>query len=470
MSKIKKVLAVFLTLAMVMGMGLTTFAAETTKAIVEVSGIDATIEYVQIVEPDTEESTNGWKISKNFESYFDGKMTVKELIDAAEPTANANAEAGTNTTNSKYADILQSIVDAGLVTESTDGQSFEATKGGLYLITAHKDGWTFSPMVAYVPVNSTDKVTVKAKGAEDKIEKKVDPSGESVEPGEIVPYTATVQYPYFGTNFTDPVFKVTDTLTNAKYEDGSIVVAYGVNQVALVENTDYTLTINADKNTFEINFIYDVAKAGGAVTISYSAIANDDINSTTFMSNQIQSSIAPTADAEPTRTEHKVVSGTVKAQFTKVDSDENEKKLAGAEFQLYKGEVDSGVAIGDPEVADENGVVTFEGLDANEKYYVIETKAPDGYSIDKTPHVLTRSTEGDDVDEKTITENGVTTITTTYTYVNDFITDGAIVPNTTLSSLPSTGGIGTTIFTIGGCLIMIIAAALFFASRRKNNK
>ena len=44
------------------------------------------------------------------------------------------------------------------------------------------------------------------------------------------------------------------------------------------------------------------------------------------------------------------------------------------------------------------------------------------------------------------------------------------IANNKGSSLPSTGGIGTTIFTIGGCLIMIIAAALFFASRRKENK
>ena len=44
------------------------------------------------------------------------------------------------------------------------------------------------------------------------------------------------------------------------------------------------------------------------------------------------------------------------------------------------------------------------------------------------------------------------------------------IPNTKLSSLPSTGGIGTTIFTIGGCAIMILAAALYFASRRKTAK
>ena len=38
------------------------------------------------------------------------------------------------------------------------------------------------------------------------------------------------------------------------------------------------------------------------------------------------------------------------------------------------------------------------------------------------------------------------------------------------STLPSTGGIGTTIFTIGGCAIMIVAAGLFFATRRKTQK
>ena len=41
------------------------------------------------------------------------------------------------------------------------------------------------------------------------------------------------------------------------------------------------------------------------------------------------------------------------------------------------------------------------------------------------------------------------------------------ITNITMTSLPSTGGIGTTIFTIGGCAIMILAAALYFATRRK---
>ncbi len=46
----------------------------------------------------------------------------------------------------------------------------------------------------------------------------------------------------------------------------------------------------------------------------------------------------------------------------------------------------------------------------------------------------------------------------------------ADIPNTKLAMLPSTGGIGTTIFTFGGCAIMIIAAGLYFATRRKSAK
>ena len=46
----------------------------------------------------------------------------------------------------------------------------------------------------------------------------------------------------------------------------------------------------------------------------------------------------------------------------------------------------------------------------------------------------------------------------------------ASLTDSKLSALPSTGGIGTTIFTIAGCLIMVTAAGLFFASRKRTNK
>lgn len=41
------------------------------------------------------------------------------------------------------------------------------------------------------------------------------------------------------------------------------------------------------------------------------------------------------------------------------------------------------------------------------------------------------------------------------------------IPNTKLTSLPSTGGMGTMIFTVAGCLIMIVAAGFYFSGRKK---
>lgn len=68
--------------------------------------------------------------------------------------------------------------------------------------------------------------------------------------------------------------------------------------------------------------------------------------------------------------------------------------------------------------------------------------------------------------ENTTTSTGVT-VTINQGVGSGTAMLGTSIPNTKLSTLPGTGGIGTTIFTIGGCAIMIAAAALFFAGRRK---
>ena len=68
--------------------------------------------------------------------------------------------------------------------------------------------------------------------------------------------------------------------------------------------------------------------------------------------------------------------------------------------------------------------------------------------------------------ENTTTSTGVT-VTTNDDAGSGTAMLGPSIPNTKLSTLPGTGGIGTTIFTIGGCAIMVAAAALFFAGRRR---
>ncbi len=137
------------------------------------------------------------------------------------------------------------------------------------------------------------------------------------------------------------------------------------------------------------------------------------------------------------------------------------------------------------------GYLKFTGLDAGE-YELQETKAPDGYTLNpvKIPVEITAEYNTDGtlnsyvikVDGTVIEKDTEKTSTYTATYKKNDTTgemdqtpgnvnsDTQKVPNTKIIGLPSTGGIGTTIFTIGGCAIMIIAAGLFFASRRKKVK
>lgn len=144
----------------------------------------------------------------------------------------------------------------------------------------------------------------------------------------------------------------------------------------------------------------------------------------------------------------------------------------------------------------ENGQLPIRGLaagttDKPAKYYLKETKAPTGYSlnahvfeiaIEATYHEESNKDTGVEAGQLKswkITIDGKTTNEFTVShdggtvkvYTNGNEENGmntSTVPNTKIASLPSTGGIGTTIFTFGGCAIMILAAALYFISRRKS--
>ena len=184
--------------------------------------------------------------------------------------------------------------------------------------------------------------------------------------------------------------------------------------------------------------------------------------------------------------------------FNKVD-DAN-KKLKGAKFTLYVEDKNGSETLKWSETETENllvskvndytttddGEIKFKGLDGDKVYYLKETEAPSGYSINDTIYKVTfefnkpDNYEGADTTYTVHVSNNKNDETASYTvtygeshtdeYGKIAVGSATDIPNTKLSSLPSTGGIGTTIFTIGGCLIMIVAAGLFFATRKKSAK
>ena len=166
---------------------------------------------------------------------------------------------------------------------------------------------------------------------------------------------------------------------------------------------------------------------------------------------------------------------------TKVGEGDDEEALEGAIFGLYtdincgKDDLYTNDNFTGTVASDNEGQLYITGLAAG-TYYLKEISAPEGYSINTQVFTIVIEAEYNQdgtLNNWKITINGQKAATFTVDHssgspvVDDTIT-GVDIKNTKLSSLPSTGGIGTTIFTIGGCAIMIAAASLFFVSRRKS--
>ncbi|MBE5107536.1 SpaH/EbpB family LPXTG-anchored major pilin [Bacillus thuringiensis] len=139
--------------------------------------------------------------------------------------------------------------------------------------------------------------------------------------------------------------------------------------------------------------------------------------------------------------------------LTKVDG-ENNQKLKGAEFELRdkKGNV---VVVEGKEVkgvSDENGVIHWNNIPYGE-YQVVETKAPTYEKEDGTTgsYQLLK----DPIDVKIDADHKTIKLT--------------VENNKSGWHLPSTGGVGTILFTVVGLALMIVAAFIFFRRKPLNN-
>lgn len=176
--------------------------------------------------------------------------------------------------------------------------------------------------------------------------------------------------------------------------------------------------------------------------------------------------------------------------------------LSGAKFKLYTDESCTkeykNPVTESPIVSDEDGKFVIKGL-AEGTYWFKEIEAPEGYSLnehafkividakyeEKPVTKTSTDSEGNEVNEQfvekfltswsvTIDEKEVNSFTVEHAAdgtpnqtSNNPNADSYKINNTKLINLPSTGGIGTTIFTVVGVLLMVGAAFLFFVSRRK---
>ena len=327
-------------------------------------------------------------------------------------------------------------------------------------------------------------VTVTTKESVPTVEKKVDSAdATSVEVGSTLTFTLTATLPTNIAKYADNGYKLvfTDTMS-AGLTFGSIssvtvngTAAQSTNSAAAnyytsvttPSGTDTVLTVTFNNILGALDSAAIAALAGKDVVVTYTATVNDSaVVGSAGNSNEV--TITYSNDPYTTGTGDSVPDEvdvyTYQLDVSKVDG--SNAALTGADFTLYI-TTDSGATW--TEVTAYNSSITKTGdttgsafswtkLPAG-SYKLVETTVPAGY------------TKADDV-EFTITPvftgNALSSITTSNTDVAD---DGDGTVSTTIqnisgTALPSTGGIGTTIFYIVGGILIIGAVVVLITRRR----
>ncbi len=290
---------------------------------------------------------------------------------------------------------------------------------------------------------------------------------------------------------------VTNYVMHDKMEEGLEFIADSVEVKIgdqIVDASNYTVVVNpGDGDTFDIEFedefILGLAK-NSEFTVYYSATLDEDAvigNVENGNENEVYLSYGENNRWETSKDNTSTF--TWKIDISKIDG-ETKDKLPGAEFELYNTDPDAEgatpiklVKISDGSVADD-GTVTpavyevydgtaevettttivtdasgeffVQGLDEG-KYYLKETKAPDGYNMLSDPEEITITSTYDEADKANLQAD----------YKVNNSTPAVIeIENNTGSLLPETGGIGTTIFTVAGILLMVVAVVLLVSKKR----
>ena len=515
MKKMKKLLSLVLTVAMVVAMGITTFAAGTTGYTISVNSESAhTYEVYQIFTgtyADGKLSDIKWgKNGKN------GNASVTE--GDAVPTAVLNdiENNATGSDNAKLA-VIEKYADltaANAFGTVSKDNALTDVPAGYYLIkdvngsVSGNDAYT-----TYLVQVVNENVTVNPKSEVPSVDKQVWDETEDAEEGAVDGWGETADHA-INESFQ---FKLIATVPNDKDMDAYTHYQMTFNDEMSAgitfEKIDSVTVFDADgtshklkANQYSVNgvqqgqagakwslTIADLMKLDLGITspknvkveVVYSAHLNENavVNNTTPNNKNkvgLDYSNNPKWNGEGTpdkgnTPEDTVFVFTYEIDNTKVDGTNHEKKLAGAEFELRKGSengdkvkfaLNNGVYTPDENgnatltSAESTGKFNIKGLDVG-TYYLVETKAPEGYSICKPIKVEITATHA---------ENATGTEANATIKVNN-VENGTdvTVENFKQSLLPSTGGIGTTIFyVIGG--ILMVGAGVILVSRRRRSK
>ena len=464
----KKVLAIVLAIALAFALSAVAFAADIQKT----AGVDGpasiTVHIPEITDGRT--ANNTYKIYKVFDAALttdnsgisytlvNGKTTAPDgfQVDAQGNIKYVRSEDATNLTQTDINAIAAYVGESDLVaTVNTTNADTEFTVTGLpygyyYITTTTGTVVTVNstkPNADVVDKNEIPPVDKLITGAHS-----IDEAGKKAiaDVGSTVNYTATITKKAGAENY---VFhdKMSAGLT---YNNDAVVKVNG--QTITAGATTFTMgSLDGDTLTitFKNSFINGLAD-DTEIVIEYSATVNSDALQIDPAKNTAYLNYGDETGENSTPIKETEV---YNAKISVIKTDDENKPLAGAGFVLKNKEdgkfytlvnndivwVDS-IDAADEHMSDAEGnVPAFTGL-CDGTYTLVEKTVPAGYN------------GAADVD--------ITIAGRNFTAEN--LIQSATVVNKEGPALPSTGGIGTTIFYIVGSVLLLAAAIVLIARRR----
>lgn len=467
MKKVKKLVSLLLVMVMAIGMMTITAFADGEKGTITIDNAVAGQTYTiyKILELESYDKDAGAYAYKATEAWsaFINSDTIKDVYVNVDDQGYVTWKEGASAADFakialQYAKNTENGISATETEKATSTTvTFTGLDLGYYLVD--------SSLGALCGLDTTNpNVTIKEKNEEPTIDKTVeeDSTGtygdeNDADIGQTVNFKTIVHAKKGAQNYV-----VHDVMSEGLTLNTDSIMVEGA-----TKDTDYKVTFDAeDKCTFEIAFTQtylDSIDSDKDITITYSAVLNEKaVISTNENTNKTKLDYGESSSTEwDTTTTYTWDMDVFK--YTGTDT-----PLAGATFTLSKNAngtdpialVSKGSNVyrvatsNDTDTVnkittDATGKFTIEGLDSD-TYYLTETKAPAGYNKLAEPVTVV-------IDDK-----GQTNVDSTE--VNE-----VKVENNSGSELPSTGGIGTTIFYVLGA-IMVIGAGVVLVSRKRMEK
>lgn len=525
----KKLMAALLAVAMVCAMAIPAFADGTGSNTLTINGKTAghTYEAYQVFTGDLKGkvlSNIDWGngvIGDDIRNDPDLPSSLKGLSSAAALAAELAKLSPSSDDVNTFAEVVSKHLTANKYTSTEAGMTYTINNlpDGYYFI---KDATASASMPAGATysrymLNIVQSLTIEAKDTTVTLDKQIKHNETGVwgvvgdnQIGDTVDFRTITTVPDT-TGYTSYTYEIHDTMSSeltSNVKDNTDITIK-VNDTTVLDSTYYNVTVdptNSNKFTVKVKII-DAVKAGvlhanDNLFTYYTGVLNETAKVYPDGPQQNEAHLVYSNNPNDVGTgetpKKTVYDWTFKVDVTKVDGNDKTQRLEGAVFVLSE---KSGLDLepgkdgtptknqtsliklvdnhdGTYTVADTTttttytmttpagGQISIKGLDDEKEYYLYETKAPGGYNALTAP-VKIKITDNtyDSIGNQIVTQPNVV-----FNGSNAYSGVGFEVENNRGTTLPGTGGIGTTIFYVVGGGLMVAAAILLITKKRMENR